>query len=379
MTQLLPVICISSPTGATTAWTSDHQAERTAVPVLRARTFAHKLGERSREGSRMHISLVSTGGTIASRSADGRGLVVRDDVQDLISLIEVPPGVSLRTVNFSSKPSFSLSLVDMLAAVGRIRAELASGAAGVILTHGTDTLEEMAFLCGQLLPRDARVVLTGAQRAADVQDSDARRNLSDAVQVVCSPTSIGPVIVMGGHAIAAVEGRKVHTSALVAFSGGAAGSAALVDSGQLVRLSTPVRGGRFAGYELPAALPRVDLVTLVAGADGTQVLSAAQSGARGVVIEAFGSGNGNSAVVDAVKQVVGQGLHVVVTSRTGDGLVRPLYGDGGGVDLAKVGALFGADLTGPRARVALSLAIELAGERQVSDVMNQMINGENPC
>ena len=327
----------------------------------------------------MRISLVSTGGTIASRSADERGLVVHDDVLDLLSLIGSVPGVTFRAVSLSSKPSYCLTLLDMLAAVACIRQQLSSGADGVIMTHGTDTLEEMAFLTGQLLPRDARVVLTGAQRAADVMDSDARRNLADAVQVVCSPISIGPAIVMGGHAVAAVEGRKVHTSSLVAFSGGPAGSSALVDSGELVRLSTPTRGGRFANHELPRSLPRVDLITLVAGADGSQVLGAMQAGADGLVIEAFGSGNGNPLLLDAVKEAVAQGLQVVVTSRTGEGLVRPLYGDGGGVDLARAGAFFAADLTGPRARVALSLALALAGDRSVADVMTDIIKGENSC
>ena len=327
----------------------------------------------------MRISLVSTGGTIASRRDPDRGLVVRDSVGDLVKLVGGVPGVEFVAVDFSSKPSYGMSLGDMLAAVAQIRSELSDGSDGVIVTHGTDTLEEMAFLCGQLLPRDARVVLTGAQRAADAVDNDAERNLRDAVAVVCSPTSIGPAIVMGGHAVAAVEGRKVHTSSLIAFSGGPAGASALIDAGQLVRLSTPSRGGRFATFELPPALPRVDLITLVVGTDATHVLSSIAAGARGLVIEAFGSGNGNLALLDAVKTAVAQGISVVVTSRTGEGLVRPLYGDGGGADLARAGAIFAGDLTGPRARVALMLALAYVRSDEVASVMGQIVEGVVPC
>jgi L-asparaginase len=327
----------------------------------------------------MRISLISTGGTIASRRDPERGLVVQDGVDDLVKLLSPPPGVEFVAVELSNRSSFSLSLADMLAGIARIRAELAAGSDGVIVTHGTDTMEEMAFLTGQLLPRDARVVLTGAQRAADAADNDAERNLRDAVQVVCSPVPIGPAIVMGGHAVAAVEGRKVHTSSLVAFSGGPAGSSALVDADQVVRLSTPSRGGRFATADLPASLPRVDLVTLVAGADATHVLGSIEAGAAGIVIEAFGSGNANLELLEAVKTAVAKGVSVVVTSRTGEGMVQPLYGNGGGADLAKAGAIFAGDLTGPRARVALALALAHVPAEDVAAVMNEMIQGVVPC
>lgn len=327
----------------------------------------------------MRVSLISTGGTIASRRGE-LGLVVADGVADLMATLPSASGAEIVPVEFSSRSSYSLSVADMLATVRRIRLEYVQGSQAVVITHGTDTLEEMAFLCGQYFSRDTRLVLTGAQRAADVADGDGARNLADALIVATSPAQIGPVIVMGGQAIAAVEGRKVHTSSLIAFSGGAAGASALVESGMLLTLSTPSRGGLLADEEVPEDLPRVDLITMAAGADGTHLFASIAAGAQGVVIEAFGNGNVNALVLEAVETAVGKGVAVLITSRAGNGLVQPLYGDGGGADLARAGALFAGDLTGSRARIALALALAHShSEDGVTRILHRMIRGDVPC
>lgn len=327
----------------------------------------------------MRVSLISTGGTIASRRGE-LGLVVADGVADLMATLPSASGAEIVPVEFSSRSSYSLSVADMLATVRRIRLEYVQGSQAVVITHGTDTLEEMAFLCGQYFSRDTRLVLTGAQRAADVADGDGARNLADALNVATSPAPTGPVIVMGGQVIAAVEGRKVHTSSLIAFSGGAAGASALVESGMLLTLSTPSRGGLLADEEVPEDLPRVDLITMAAGADGTHLFASIAAGAQGVVIEAFGNGNANALVLEAVETAVGKGVAVLITSRAGNGLVQPLYGDGGGADLARAGALFAGDLTGSRARIALALALAHSGSDDgVTRILHRMIRGDVPC
>lgn len=310
----------------------------------------------------MRIALLATGGTIASRRAEGGHLVVGLDAEALLSQVSLPRDVEVDAVQFSSKPSFALSPDDMLALVREVRTRLASDSEGVVITHGTDTLEEAAFLLAQYLPRDARVVLTGAQRSADEADSDGPRNLRDALRTVCSPSSLGPCVVAGGVAIAAGEARKVHTSSLRAFSGSEAGALAVVDEDGVHPRTSATRGGYCCTWPLPAALPRVDLVKLAAGSDGTHVLASLAADARGIVVESFGSGNATEAVVEAVGQAVRSGVSVVITSRAGNGRVRSLYGDsGGGASLAKAGAVFASDLTGPQARIAL--AVLLAADR----------------
>jgi L-asparaginase len=166
----------------------------------------------------------------------------------------------------------------------------------------------------------------------------------------------------------------------MAFSGGDAGILAMVDADGVHRLSTSARGAYYAASTLPNSLPRVDLVKLVAGSDGLHVRASVGAGALGVVLETFGSGNATEAVLEAVRDATSRGVVVVVTSRTGSGRVRALYGDnGGGVDLARAGAVFASDLTGSRARIALALALSLERFADVRLAVQSMAEGKTPC
>lgn len=322
----------------------------------------------------MRVAVLATGGTIASRPGSDGYLVVRDTVTDLLAGVRLPAGVTVTGFDVAHRPSFELTLDDMLATVREIRAKLALGFTAVVVTHGTDTLEEAAYLTGQLVPRDARIVFTGAQRSADEPDSDAGRNLSDAITVSAAPEPVGVAVVLGGFAYAAVEARKVHTSALAAFSAGAAGALALVDGDGMLRLSAPARGAYYANRAIPKSLPRVDLIKLAAGADDTHVRASVAAGTAGIVIEAFGAGNATASVFAAVQDACKQGVVVVITSRTGGGRVRPIYASGG-ADLAHAGAIFGGNLTGTQARVALALSLAMAPADAVPDAFHGMVEG----
>ncbi|MFI2713965.1 asparaginase [Micromonospora sp. NPDC018662] len=325
----------------------------------------------------MRIAVLATGGTIASRRESDGTLAVTDSVAELLGSVPDLSGVDVCGFDLSCRPSFTLTLDDMLGTVRAVRAKLAEDFTGVVVTHGTDTLEEAAYLTGQLTARDARVALTGAQRGADEPDSDAGRNLMDAIRVVAAPDPVGVAIVLGGVACAAVEGRKVHTSAVSAFSGGPAGALALVDHDGVQRLSASTRGGLYADRPVPDRLPRVDLVKLVAGADDTHLRASLRAGAEGLVVEAFGAGNAPPSVAEAVRDADKQGVPVVITSRTGAGRVRPIY-SGGGADLAQAGALFAGDLTGSQARVALALALALDGPDAVPAALRNLVEGRRP-
>ncbi|QIG43177.1 asparaginase [Nocardioides anomalus] len=302
----------------------------------------------------MRVAVVATGGTIASRRDDRGDVVPVDGARELFASVPVDPRLDVEYVDLAPVPSFAVGLDEMVAVVLRVRGLLAGGHESVLVTHGTDSLEEMAFLVSMLMPTDAHVVLTGSQRPADDPHSDAAGNLADSLTAL--QAGLGPCVVMGGYAVAAFEARKVHTSATAAFSGGAAGAIALIDGPDVVPLSRPCRGGNFADVT-PPTLPRVDLVKLGAGTDGAHVDASVAAGAAGVVLEAFGRGNAGPGLVDAVERATTAGVRVLVSSRVGHGLVRPVYGQGGGADLARAGADFAGDLTAPRARVALGLAL----------------------
>jgi L-asparaginase len=232
---------------------------------------------------------------------------------------------------------------------------------GVVVPHGTDTMEENVYLADLLLRGDATgapVVFTGAQRAASVDDSDGPRNLRDAIRVAGSAGARGrgALIAFAGSVHAAREARKVHTSALDAFASPGYGPVGHVDGEAVVFARMPDRRNAL-GLDGERIETRVDLIRLYAGSDARFVDAAVATGARGIVLEATGRGNANDAVVRAVGEATAAGVIVAVCSRCVAGRVEPAYGRGGGADLADAGAMFAGDLAGPKARVLLMLAL----------------------
>lgn len=299
------------------------------------------------------VVVVSTGGTIAMRPEPGTGkLVPATTAEELLETLAWPDAPPLTVDDFVSVPSFDMHGALALSLARRV---LEHGAPTVV-THGTDTMEETVYLIDRLLPDDALpVVLTGAQRAADAPDRDGPRNLRDAIRVAAAREARGrgAMVVFGGDIHAAREVRKVHTSAVRAFASPGWGPIGQVDGERVVFGRRPERRPPLS---LPAELVPVDLIRLYAGSDARFLRTAVESGARAIVLECTGRGNANEQVVEGVREAVAAGVAVVVCSRCAEGRVEPVYGRGGGRDLAEAGAVFAGDLAGPKARVLLQLA-----------------------
>ena len=304
------------------------------------------------------VVVVSTGGTIAMRSDPSTGeLVPAMSGRELMDMLDWPEAPPLELDDFARVPSFDVHGELALSLAGRVN-ELADrqGVAGVVVTHGTDTMEESVYLIDRLLRSELPVVLTGAQRGADEQDTDGPRNLRDAIRVAASnqPRARGAMIAFGGEIHAAREVRKVHTSAVRAFDSPGYGPIGHVDLGTVVFQRLPERR---APLPVPGRLASVDLIRLHAGSDSRFIRASVESGASAIVLEGTGRGNANDQVVEGVREAVSAGVPVVVCSRCVAGRVEPVYGRGGGRDLADAGALFAGDLAGPKARVLLQLAL----------------------
>jgi L-asparaginase len=305
------------------------------------------------------VVVVSTGGTIAMRPDPTSGKLVPAITGDeLVELLAWPGGAPrLELDDFAHVPSFDMHGTLALALARRV-AEHArrSEIAGVVVTHGTDTMEETVFMIDRLLDSDTAVVVTGAQRGADQADSDGPRNLRDAIRVALAPEARGrgAMIAFAGAIHAAREARKVHTSALNAFGSPGYGPIGHVEGEQVDFRRRP---DRRPAYPRPEQLAPVDLIRLHAGSDRRYLRTAVETGARAVVLECTGRGNANEEVVAGVREAVAAGVDVVICSRCVEGHVEPVYGRGGGRDLAEAGALFAGDLAGPKARVLLQLAL----------------------
>jgi L-asparaginase len=305
------------------------------------------------------IVVVSTGGTIGMRpdSATGK-LVPAVTGEELVDMLGWRDGPPLDLDDFARVPSFDVHGDLALALSDRVREHCRrDDVAGVVVTHGTDTMEESVYLVDRLLDSDKPVLLTGAQRAADEPDSDGPRNVRNAIRVglTLEARGRGALVVFDGEVHAAREARKVHTSALRAFASPGYGPLGHVDGTRVLFRRRPERS-----RPLPrpsAALPRVDLIRLYAGADDTLLRASREAGSRAIVLEGTGRGNANERVLPGVEAAVQAGVPVVVCSRCAAGRVEPVYGRGGGKDLAEAGAVFAGDLAGPKARVLLQLAL----------------------
>ena len=240
-----------------------------------------------------------------------------------------------------------------------VNAELArEEVAGVIVSHGTDTMEESAWFLDLTLDSPKPVVLVGAQRNASEADFDGPRNLFNAVRICLSNEARekGVVICLNDQIYAAREASKTSTSEVATFKSGDFGFLGQVDPDAVRFYRSPARRQFLPLGE--DTLPRVDIVPSYAGADGILIRAAVEAGARGVVMSALGCGNVPRAQYDAIRDVVACGVVVVIASRVPNGRVFPLYGyEGGGRSLADAGAVYADNLSPQHSRVLLMLGI----------------------
>ncbi|HEY2222333.1 asparaginase [Actinomycetospora sp.] len=305
------------------------------------------------------LALLATGGTIATR-ATAEGRAVAASARDLLGTVTgADTGVEVVPIDAAGRLSFAATLDD-LAALARTVREACAEHDGVVVTHGTDTLEETAALLALTHDGATPVTLTGAQRPFDDPAPDGPGNLGAALRWAAHGRP-GVTVTFAGRVLPAIGVRKVHTAALAAFAAPDRGPLASVD-GAGVR-EHAVAPDAVLG-DPPTTLPRVDVVAQYVGADAHALDAAMAAGARGVVVAAFGAGNATPAVVDSARRLLERGVPVVVASRTGAGAVEGLYA-GGGADLARAGALFAGDLSPWQARLLLAVALASAPDDPV--------------
>ena len=304
------------------------------------------------------VRVLATGGTIASRPGTDGAVLAADTGAQLLAALGPVDGLHVEVDEVFRLGSYRLGLPHVVELARRVHAALTT-ADGVVVTHGTDTMEESAYAVDLLHGGPQAVVFTGAQRNAAVADTDGPGNLRDALRLAASARGVGlgVVVAMAGRVLPARYVTKVHTLALDAFD--APGGHRLGEVGpDDVRLAAvPRRRPALDLGLVPDELPRVDVVPLHLGADGTFLRAAREAGARGVVLDAFGAGNVTPAVLAETEKALADGVVVLVASRCHAGPVSPIYGGGGGADLVRAGALLAGDLRAVKARLLLTLAL----------------------
>lgn len=309
------------------------------------------------------VAILSTGGTIASvydAAAGGFAPALTGE-----QLVRAVPGLDtlarVEVVQVANVASTNMTPALWMEAYRRAEEMLArADVAGVVVTHGTDTLEETAWFLDLVVGSDKPVVVVGAQRAASEPDADGPRNLRDAILTAVSPASrgMGTVVVLNGEIHAAREVTKTSTLNVSTFLTPQWGALGVVDPDGVRYYRAPVRR-QHLDVPLDATLGRVEIVTNYAGADGSVVRGIlAQGGLDGLVVEASGVGNLSGALFQALQEVRARGIPVVISTRVHTGRTLALYAGGGsGVTLEGIGCVFADNLPPHKARVLLLAAL----------------------
>lgn len=227
---------------------------------------------------------------------------------------------------------------------------------GVVITHGSDTMEETAFFIENTLQTDKPVVFVGAMRPTTAISPDGPSNLYDAVHVAVSPESQkrGVLVTLGGKIFESRDIFKNDINHVDAFSSRYNGPIGRVDAGDVHYFANPIHGER-PYWEIPAdaVLPRVDIVHAYAGCSGDTIDAAVANGARGIVIAGTGNGNMSADSLAAAKRAADKGVKVVRSSRIPHGFVNRNHE----VSDDKMGTLSSYDLSPEHARILLQLLI----------------------
>lgn len=320
----------------------------------------------------MTVTLIATGGTIASTiGEDGAATATRSGA-DLLGLVraelpelDAPLVEGVEVVDLPVPGSWNMSGAHALRIALAARDALLGGAQGVVVTHGTDVLEETAFLI-ELVCRSVTghgpVVLTASMRNGSEPGFEGPRNLADALRVAGAPVAAGrgALVCVNGEVHHARWVVKTHATALDTFRSPGRGPLGEVDTGGVRFHTSPPPAPpdlTESGAELRCDAT-VPIVVSHADTDEALVPWHLDRGARGLVVEAGGAGNVNVGLVPGLERALGTGVPVVVASRCRAGAVTPTYGGAGGfATLGARGAISSRGLTAGKARLALQLAL----------------------
>ena len=274
------------------------------------------------------IRILATGGTIAGRGGSATGRAYQPGQIGIEQLLAEAAAIGLEGVcearEIAQIGSQDIGWAEWSALHREAEAALADPAVcGIVITHGTDTAEETAFLLDLTLPAGKPVVLTGAMRPADALGSDGMRNLANALRVASDPDAggRGVLVVMSDHVFAARDVRKAATQGAEAFRGFPRGSIGAVTPSSLDWFGPPSRAGEPARFDWPDSLPRVDVLFAHAAMDRALIDAALGAGARGLVLAGLGQGNAPRTVLEALGEAAARGIAVVRSSRVDQGLV----------------------------------------------------------
>lgn len=302
---------------------------------------------------RKNILIITTGGTIGMKKSDDNGVVPTSEfVEFLNTFPQLNEIANIEVDEYSNIPSPYMTPETMLDLAQKVDSFLLDYD-GVVVTHGTDTLEESAYFLDLLTTSRKPIILTAAMRSGSEIGLDGPRNIIDSVRVACCSETVdkGVLVVMNDDIHTARDVLKYDSGTVDAFRSPKYGPIGTIDPDRVVYHRTNYLRESVWTNKVET---KIDLIKAVAGMGDAYIRTSIERGALAIVIEAFGRGNLPCDLIPAIKEAIEKNILIVISSRTITGRVLPEYGyDAGGKYLQKIGCILAGDLQGPKARIKL--------------------------
>ena len=308
------------------------------------------------------ILVLHTGGTI-SMQADASGAVVTSSDNPMNHVSNPLEGIQVHSLDFFNLPSPHIKPKHMLALYQKIKEE-ANNYDGVVITHGTDTLEETAYFLDTMEVPHMPIVLTGAMRSSNELGSDGVYNYLSALRVASDDraTDKGVLVVMNDEIHAAKYVTKTHTTNVSTFQTPTHGPLGLIMKHEILYFKTAEPRVRFDLDHIQGLVP---IISAYAGMTDELIDMLDLDQLDGLIIQAFGAGNIPKETAQKLESLLQKGIPVALVSRCFNGIAEPVYAyQGGGVQLQKSGVFFVKELNAQKARLKLLIALNAGLEGQ---------------
>ena len=301
------------------------------------------------------ILVLHTGGTI-SMQADASGAVVTSSDNPMNHVSNPLEGIQVHTLDFFNLPSPHIKPKHMLALYQKIKEE-AANYDGVVITHGTDTLEETAYFLDTMEVPHMPIILTGAMRSSNELGSDGVYNYLSALRVASDNRAAdkGVLVVMNDEIHAAKYVTKTHTTNVSTFQTPTHGPLGLIMKQEILYFKTAEPRVRFDLDHIQGLVP---IISAYAGMTDELIDMLDLEQLDGLIIQAFGAGNVPEETAEKLENLLQKGIPVALVSRCFNGIAEPVYAyQGGGVQLQKAGVFFVKELNAQKARLKLLIAL----------------------